>query len=205
MKKAINQTKYGNEEVYVIPYHMTLDIPNGFTKVDSEPNIWSKYDNIGKYIARDAAEGHPEVQQLIPYILIRNQEGEYMVARRTDKTSEERWHNTISIGFGGHINPCDGYKEVLFQGAARELLEEVYLSHFKPMKFLGYVRDMNSGINDHLGCVFLIDDIDKKETSIKETDKLIGDWLSRSELIEHYGKLETWAKHITNYLVENSF
>lgn len=198
-------SKYGNEEVYVVPYQNTLHIPNGFTIISKEPNIWSKFDNIGKYVYRDDVEGKAEVQQIIPYILIRSIEGEYLVAKRTDKASEERWHNTISIGFGGHINPCDGNKEVLFQGAARELLEEVSLSNYNPMKFLGYVRDMGSGINDHLGCVFLIDNINKKETSIREKDKLEGDWFTKQQLIEHYGKLETWAKHITNYLVENSF
>lgn len=199
------QSKYSNEEVFVIPYQNTLHIENGFTRIDSEKNIWSKFDTLGKYIYRDVAEGRPEVQQLIPYILVRSVEGKYLVAKRTDKTSEERWHNTISIGFGGHINPCDGEKEVLFHGAVRELLEEVNLSHYNPMKFIGYVRDMGTGINDHLGCVFLIDNVDIKETSIREKDKLIGDWYTKSQLIEHYGKLETWAKHITNYLVENSF
>ena len=64
---------------------------------------------------------------------------------------------------------------------------------------------MRSNINDHLGCVFLIDNVNSKETNIRETDKLAGDWLTKEQLIEHYGKLETWAKHITNYLVENTF
>lgn len=202
MKKT---SKYGNEEVYVVPYHNTLYIQDGFTRIEKEPYIWTKFDNIGRYIYRDEVEGKPELQQIIPYILIRNIEGEYLIARRTDKTSETRWHNTISIGFGGHINPCDGTRQVLFQGAVRELLEEVSLSHYSPMKFLGYVRDMRSEINDHLGCVFLIDNVDSKETSIRETDKLVGDWFTKEQLIEHYGKLETWAKHITNYLVENTF
>lgn len=202
MKKT---SKYGNEEVYVVPYHNTLYIQDGFTRIEKEPYIWTKFDNIGRYIYRDEVEGKPELQQIIPYILIRNIEGEYLITRRTDKTSETKWHNTISIGFGGHINPCDGTRQVLFQGAVRELLEEVSLSHYSPMKFLGYVRDMRSEINDHLGCVFLIDNVDSKETSIRETDKLVGDWYTKEQLIEHYGKLETWAKHITNYLVENSF
>lgn len=202
MKKT---SKYGNEEVYVVPYHNTLYIQDGFTRIEKEPYIWTKFDNIGRYIYRDEVEGKPELQQIIPYILIRNIEGEYLIARRTDRTSETKWHNTISIGFGGHINPCDGTRQVLFQGAVRELLEEVSLSHYSPMKFLGYVRDMRSEINDHLGCVFLIDNVDSKETNIRETDKLVGDWFTKEQLIEHYGKLETWAKHITNYLVENTF
>lgn len=199
------QSKYGNEEVFVVPFQNTTHIENGFTRIKSEKNIWSKFDKLGKYIYRDVAEGRPEVQQIIPYIIIRSTEGRYLVAKRTDKTSEERWRNTITIGFGGHINPCDGEKEVLFKGAVRELLEEVNLFPFNPMKFIGYVREMSGGVNDHLGCVLLIDNVDEKDTTIRETDKLIGDWYTINQLIEHYGKLESWAKHITNYLVENSF
>lgn len=191
---------YGDEEVYVVPYQNTTDIPHGFT-LKKEKNIWSKYDNIGKYLYRDVVEKKPELQQIIPYILIRNTEGEYLVAKRTDKTSETRWHNTISIGFGGHLNPCDGHKEILFQGAVRELLEEVNLSHMLPMQFLGYVRDMTE-VSDHLGCVFLIDGVDKKETSIRETDKLIGDWYDKDKLIADYHKFESWAKHIINHLID---
>lgn len=197
-------SKYGNEEVYVIPYHNTLHIPDGFSKIEKEHNIWTKFDHIGRYIYRDEVEGKPELQQIIPYILIRSVEGKYLVAKKTNTNSKNKSNNSISIGFGGHLKPCDGIRQVLFQGAVRELLEEVYLSHYSPMKFLGYVRDMGSKINDHLGCVFLIDNVDSKETSIRETDKLVGDWYTKEQLIEHYGKLETWAKHITNYLVENN-
>ena len=200
----LNQSIYGDEEVFVVPYHYTLDIPNGFTRADDK-NIYSKYDKLGRFLYRHAVEGKPELQQIIPYILIRSTEGKYLIAKRTDKTTETRWHNTISIGFGGHLNPCDGTKEVLFQGAVRELLEEVKLSHYNTMKFVGYVRDMHENISDHVGIVFLIDDIDETETSIREKDKLIGAWYTKAELIEHYGKLESWAKFITNYLVENSF
>ena len=197
-------SKYGNEEVYVIPYHNTLHISDGFSRIEKEYNIWTKFDHIGRYIYRDEVEGKPELQQIIPYILIRSVEGKYLVAKKTNTNSKNKSNNSISIGFGGHLKPCDGIRQVLFQGAVRELLEEVYLSHYSPMKFLGYVRDMGSKINDHLGCVFLIDNVDSKETSIRETDKLVGDWYTKEQLIEHYGKLETWAKHITNYLVENN-
>lgn len=199
------RSKYGDEEVYVIPYHNTLHIPNGFSRVEKEYNIWTKFDNIGKYIYRDEVEGKPELQQIIPYILIRSVEGKYLVAKKADTKSKNKSNNSISIGFGGHLKPCDGTRQVLFQGAVRGLLEEISLSHLLPMKFIGYVRDMQSNINDHLGCVFLIDNIDSKNTSIRNTEKIIGDWYTKEQLIEHYGKLEAWAKHITNYLVENSF
>lgn len=202
MKKQI-LNKYGNEEVFVVPYHNTTHIENGFTKVDSEKNIWSKFDKLGKYIYRDVVEGKAETQQIIPYIIIRSADNRYLVAKKKN-ISKDEITNTISLGFGGHINPCDGDKDILFQAAARNLLEEVSLYPYNTMKFKGYVREMNSNIKDHLGCVFLIDDIDEKETKILKQDVYIQDWYTKEQLIEHYAKFETWSKHIINHLVENN-
>lgn len=202
--KDINNSIYDDEEVFAVPYQNTLDVEDGFTHMKHDNKIWSKYDNLGRFFPRDIVEGHNELQQIIPYILIRSVNNRYLVARRIDKTSKAGLHNTISIGFGGHLNPCDGTKEILFQGAVRELLEEVSLANLQPMKFVGYVRDMKSQIRDHLGIVFLIDLVEESKTGIRETDKLIGDWYSVDKLVEHYGKLESWAKHITNFLVDNT-
>lgn len=197
----ISNSKYGNEEIFAVPYQNTLDIQDGFTHQKHDKKIWSKYDNLGKYIPRDIVEGHNEFQQIIPYILIKSLNNRYLIAKRTNS---DDIYNTISIGFGGHLNPCDGMKQILFQGAVRELLQQVNLSNLLPMKFVGYVRDMKGKISDHLGIVFLIDMIEESETNIRETNNLIGDWYSVDDLVEHYGKLESWSKHITNFLVENS-
>lgn len=199
----ISNSKYGNEEVFAVPYQNTLDIQDGFTHKKHDPKIWSKYDNIGRFIPRDIVEGHNELQQIIPYILIKSLDNRYLITKKTDIT-ESDFYNSISIGFGGHLKPCDGIKEILFQGTVRELLEQVNLSELRPMKFVGYVRDMKSQISDHLGIVFLIDMIEESETNIRQTDNLNGAWYNIDDLIEHYGKLESWAKHITNFLVENS-
>ena len=197
------QSKYNNEEVFVIPYNNTSHIENGFTRVKSEKNIWSKFDKLGKYIYRDVVEGRVETQQIIPYIVLRSNEGRYLIAKKRNK-AEDEINNTMSLGFGGHINPCDGYKDILFQASVRNLLEEISLYPYNTMQFKGYVREMNSDIKDHLGCVFLIDDIDEKETKILKQDVYIQDWYTKNQLVEHYAKFETWSKHIINYLVENN-
>lgn len=197
------QSKYNNEEVFVIPYNNTSHIENGFTRVNSEKNIWSKFDKLGKYIYRDVVEGRVETQQIIPYIVLRSNEGRYLITKKRNKAKDEI-NNTMSLGFGGHINPCDGYKDILFQASVRNLLEEISLYPYNTMQFKGYVREMNSDIKDHLGCVFLIDDIDEKETKILKQDVYIQDWYTKNQLVEHYAKFETWSKHIINYLVENN-
>ena len=75
------------------------------------------------------AENNKEVQQIIPYILIKNQFGEFYVAKRLSNSTEDRLHNQISLGFGGHINKEDGYKEPLFKCAFRELFEELKVKY----------------------------------------------------------------------------
>lgn len=195
--------KYNYEEVFVVPFNETLYIDNGYTN-ESDKDIWSKFDAVGKYILRTDAENNKEVQQIIPYILIKNQFGEFYVAKRLSNSTEDRLHNQISLGFGGHINKEDGYKEPLFKCAFRELFEELNLNMYpSPLKHIGYVRDLNSKTSEHLGIVFIMDCL-KKDVSIKENDNLEGHWMSKNELIDKYGKLESWAKFIVDYMVDNN-
>ena len=72
-----------------------------------------------------------------------------------------------------------------------------------PLKHIGYVRDLNSKTSEHLGVVFIMDCL-KKDVSIKENDNLEGHWMSKNELIDKYGKLESWAKFIVDYMVDNN-
>lgn len=192
---------YNGEEVFVVPFSKTLSFSNGFTHT-TDKNIWSKFDSVGKYILRSDAEGKKEIQQIIPYILIKNQFGEYFVAKRLETTTEKRLHNQISIGFGGHINREDGYKEPLFQCALRELLEELNIDgSLTPLKHIGYVRDLNGKTNDHLGIVFITESL-KSNISIKENSYLKGSWMTKNELIDKYGKLESWAQFIVDCMVD---
>ena len=196
--KNINNSLYGDEEVFAVPYQNTLDIQNGFTHAKHDPKIWSKYDNLGRYLPRDIVEGRQEFQQIVPYIIIRSVDGNFLTAKQknTDKTK-----NIMSLGFGGHIIPSDGLQSVIFKAAVRELLEQIDIVNLSPMKFVGYVREHNSDIKDHLGVVFIIDMLEQKEVSIKDTDNLEMLWHSIDDMVEHYSKYETWSKHIINHLV----
>lgn len=186
-----------NDEIYVIPIHNILNIENGFTYAKHNQNIWSKYDNLGKYVPRQIAKGHKEMQQIVPYVLLRNNENKYFAIKlKTDKKE------IISLGVSGYIRPQDGSKEALFKAVTRELLNQVIIE-FKPIKFIGYVREMNDEIGDHLGIVFLIDLLDKNNVKLINNDKLESCWYTVKELVDLYPKLETWSKHITNYLIDN--
>lgn len=199
MKKDL----YDNEEVFVVPYLYTQNIDNGFTlNLKDRKNIWSKYDSIGMYIQRNAAEGNREVQQLIPYIVIQSDTSKYFVYQ-VNKPNKKEYKNTMTLGICDHIKYEDGLKEPLFKAATRCLLDNVDLSVLKTLEFRGYVREMNSDSSDHLGIVFKIFDVPEDAIVVK-TPEFVGKWMTKKQLIEHYGKFENWSKHLIDFMVDEN-
>lgn len=205
IKQSLLKQKYKDEQVFVVPTPLVQDIPDLFNRSEIK-DVFNHYDNLGKFIFRYDAEGNGTVQQIIPYVLIYNTETDkYFVSVRTSQSGEARLYDKISIGFGGHINPCDGAQDILFNGMLRELNEEIKIDAeitLENITFKGTIRNILSELNDHLGFVFVIN---VKEASIKETDKLIGQWMSPQELVNNYSKLEDWAKFIVDYMFTHDY
>ena len=88
----------------------------------------------------------------------------------------------------------------MFKAAVRELFEEVQADILKPLKIIGYVRDLASSTSDHTGVVILAHATG--EVVIKEKDNLIGQWMDINELIANYEKLEGWSKYIVDHFAE---
>lgn len=198
MNKKLLKEKYGNEKVYVISYEKAAYISDGFTTEKHDPDIWRAFDNIGEYIYRYEAEGNPIFQQIIPYILIYNKDKNKLFTTKRIN-GDSRLINKISIACGGHINVCDGATEILFKAAVRELFEEVNFQPFCAFEIIGYVRDMTSSTNDHIGVVITIKA--NEDIEVIEKDNLIGEWMSLVELINNYNNLEGWSKYIVDYFV----
>lgn len=192
--------KYKDEQVFVVPFSVVAGYKDGFERKPHRPSVWSQFDLAGKYIFRCDAEEQPSFQQIIPYVLIIHPDMDrFYISRRKEASKEERLQGQYSIGFGGHINPCDGSREVLFSSLFRELHEELDIVPIREAKFLGFVRDLTGTTNDHLGCVFVVQ---ASEVSVKETDKYEGEWMTYAQLEQHYFKFEGWAKHIIDHLVK---
>jgi predicted NUDIX family phosphoesterase len=202
MLKAKNKEKYKGEQVFIVPYDVLSEIGDNFTHVPGDINIWKKFDNHGKYVYRYDAEGEPSMQQLIPYIVIKlSTEDKYFIAERI--AGEPRLLGELSLGFGGHINPCDGTTEVLFQALVRELNEELFIGDIQSKaRFIGYIRGMNSVTNDHTGCVFVLE---TNTASVKEVNSLRGQWMSAQELEDNYFKFENWSKQLISHLVDKKY
>lgn len=195
------KAKYPDEKVFVLPSNLVQNIGDKFTKSKHDPSIWKKYDNLGLYIPRYEAEYNLAFHQIIPYFLVTNSdESKFYVAKRIK--GDSRLVDKLSLGFGGHINECDGTNEAVFKALIREMNEELNIEPTSSFKFIGYMRDLKSETSEHLGLVFIVKS-SETDISIKETDNLEGIWMTKSEMYDSYGKFENWTKYLLDYLYEN--
>lgn len=88
------------------------------------PNDWAPF-----MMPRDLCETDERYLQLLPYVIVVNEHGEYFSYERGSAGAEARLHSKRSIGLGGHIdNPVTTtLDDLIVDEAARELEEEVGL------------------------------------------------------------------------------
>ena len=199
--------KYKDEKVYVIPANLVLNIQNRFSHVKkyrNYRNLLSLIEYKGLFIPRYQAEYNIAMQQIIPYTIVLNDKGQFYISERIG--GDCRLEKTLSIGFGGHINPIDlsniskeNNFSLLNCAADRELNEELSIKNIiKPKKVLGFVRDLSSNTAEHLGVIYII--TVKEKVTIKEKDKLKGSWMSMEQLINKYYSFESWSRFLIDYL-----
>lgn len=154
------------------------------------------------FLPRPEAENDPAHRQIIPYVtLVRGDE--VFSTHRLKGGNEARLHGLISLGVGGHINPdTDGDGEdVLMRGLEREIREEVEIASLdmSSLRFLGFINDDSNDVGKvHLGLCCTLDVSGK--VSVRETEKLMGSWLKKSELPALADEMETWSSLIINEL-----
>ena len=195
--KAELVKKYGDEQVFVVPYNKTKRIPDKFTPAENLKIPTSRWESDGTFVFRYDAEYNATLQQLIPYIVVVNAKNDSVYV--TERIAgEERLRGSLALGCGGHINPVDA-GNIIMNAAMREMNEEldIKLHHDKAPYFTGYIRDMASETNDHLGLVFVAV---ADSVSVKETENLKGQWMKLEELIAEYSRFESWARHIIDHL-----
>ena len=161
-----------NEFVLCQPRHPSayreLDDPDGLSEM-----MW---------ISRDAAEESCDYVQLIPYLVFLDTgKRAVMSYQRTKHGGEKRLMGSRSIGFGGHINPCDYRRDVdgsirlgdiTQEAIERELQEELGINVFgTDICDWGFeIVDESSPVSRvHKGLLFVaefVPEIIKKELSI---------------------------------------
>ncbi|HDS30664.1 MAG TPA: phosphoesterase, partial [Firmicutes bacterium] len=157
----------------------SLHATRGFLK-DIHPDFLATLPANTIFIERTVAESDPSFRQVIPYVLIRHN-GTYLTVTRHKTQGEERLHDKMSVGIGGHINPVDDETgDILDSGLKRELSEELAVDDppgFHDLEPLGLICDDTDDVSKvHVGIVLRWDV--SNPVGVRETDKMHGTYMT---------------------------
>ncbi len=144
----------------------------------------------GRFEPRAEMERDPEYKQIIPYLVLRDDE-RYFLMQRTRAGGDARLFEHWSIGVGGHLNPGDAD---LQGGSAREWREELVADFQPDFDPVALLNDDTTEVGAvHLGVVCLADAAGRA-VKVRETDKLSGSFVPSAEVAAVADHLETWSQ-----------
>ncbi len=147
----------------------------------------------GRYLDRATAEEDASHKQLIPYVVVRDEERVFLM-QRTDAGGDARLHGQASIGVGGHLNPVDEGVDALMAGLRREWAEELDVAWEPEFELLGLLNDESNPVGAvHLGVVFSVEAAGRA-VDVRERDKLSGAFVDATEVVARWDRLETWSQ-----------
>ncbi len=153
----------------------------------------------GRYLRRPEAEQDPAFKQLIPYVVLRNRGGVFLM-ERTRAGGDPRLHLRASIGVGGHLNPVDHGADPLMDGLRREWSEELEAAFEPAFRLEGMLNDDENAVGAvHLGVVFSVE-ADGAPVRVRERDKLSGRFVELAEVRAAWDRLETWSQLTLEWL-----
>ena len=185
------------ERVIVIPRASVMDDPgwHGIVAADLA-TFESLVARAGRFVARVAAEEDRSLKQVIPYLVLRD-DNRYFLMRRTRAGADARLHDRYSIGVGGHLNPGDGD---IAGGLRREWAEELEAAFTPDFVLVGLLNDDTTGVGAvHLGAVFSAD-AGGRSVTIRETAKLRGAFATAGEVAAVKDRMETWSALVFAFL-----
>jgi predicted NUDIX family phosphoesterase len=185
------------EQVYVVPRRAVMGETGWHgIRTASVAEVVEVIGTLGEYRDRAMMERDPSYKQVIPYLVLRDGDGWFLM-RRTRGGGDERLHDLWSIGVGGHLNPGDGG---LDRGLLREWQEELVADFVPEFRPLGLLNDDTTDVGRvHLGVVYVAD-AGGQDVAIRETDKLSGEFVPTSVVAAVSGQLETWSSIVFDFL-----
>lgn len=190
------QNKYGEERVFCIPTAVLEEHAQGTDPILYDTaKVLLCMEQYGSYQLRWKVEQDSSWKQVIPYVIMETDE-KIMAAKRLK--GDPRLVGGYTVGMGGHINPEDG-QEIIEACIRRELEEETTFSwnenlvsyEIHPTSFVN-VRNEVSLM--HI-CIPVCLTVKRcEEIQIRETEKLAGVWLDKTDLDVLNGKLEGWSE-----------
>ena len=187
------------EQVLVVP-RASIVPGDGWLGVRRD-GIDAALDAVGRdgfFMRRGDAEEDPTHKQVIPYLVLRDGE-RWFLMRRTKAGGDARLHDLWSIGVGGHLNPGDGD---VAGGLRREWSEEVAADFVPDFVPVGLLNDDTTPVGAvHVGVVFVADAAGRP-VEIRETDKLVGSFVTTDEVAAVRSAMETWSRLVFDALVD---
>jgi predicted NUDIX family phosphoesterase len=183
---------HGGERVLILPRDLAIPRPwRGLLEDDAL--LAATIDAVathGRFEARGAMEEDPSFKQVIPYLVLRDGPGWFLM-RRTRAGADARLHDRWSIGIGGHLNPGD---VDLAGGLRREWAEEIVADFVPDFRPVGLLNDDETAVGSvHLGIVYVAD-AQGRPVAIRETDKLTGAFASTAEVAGVVDRMESWSE-----------
>ena len=154
-----------------------------------------------EYRDRPEAEKNTQYKQLIPYVIIAH-EDKYLCYQRGKRAGEQRLVNKVSIGIGGHINPCDDqmplfcddYTEIYENAVEREVAEEIAIESEYKKTIVGLLNDDSNEVGQvHLGIIHLWR---LAEPKVKKREQMICQlsFMTETEMLKIKENMETWSQ-----------
>jgi predicted NUDIX family phosphoesterase len=194
-----------SEEVMVVPTSDLAPLFGGRTfdliRDDSE-RILDVIQSCYLFLPRPQAESAPQYRQIIPYVVIRHGD-DFFLLRRTPKQTEARLHDRLSLGIGGHINPDSDESDdgILVAGLRKELDEEVEIEAEYEARFVAILNDETTEVSRvHLGLVYELV-ASSPQVAVRETEKMSGSWVARSDLGALRESMETWSQVVYDQFI----
>lgn len=180
---------------------------NGFIPFDPKAKKFPFDGNEVWVGPRQHLEEMETFKQIIPYVLVARDD-KFLVYKRTKSGGEERLHDKVSIGFGGHIDIGDvvatengesiDIETTIANAAAREITEELKLNETPEFMPYGLILDESDAVGRvHLGIV-MIAHINGMALANEDQIDLVG-----FKTIENLDEmnLESWSRILINALV----
>ena len=154
------------------------------------------------YRARAEVEEDPSFKQLIPYCILRYDDGEsepqLFQYTRGSGQGEGRLHAKRSIGIGGHISAedddADSQLHPYEEGMRRELDEEVSIDTTYESTCVGLINDDETEVGRvHLGVVHFLD-VAQPLVQPREEDIANAGFRPLSSLLAEIEQFETWSQ-----------
>jgi predicted NUDIX family phosphoesterase len=186
------------EEIVYFDETALLDIPEGFTPIDSLPKI--PY----KTAKRSLLEYNPEQRHPIPYCIVRHKKYYFFILRENG-SGEIRLIGKKGL-LGGHIGKEDidplSLNKTILNGLKRELYEEAGITDdmVENVRIRGLIKGNEGVDSDHLGIVYEIR-LNTDQIRTQEDGVITGIWIHEKDLKNHYDSFESWAKIVYDHLL----